>query len=62
MTIEELTSLPMADGVSVLPGEQVTYDGKRLTYVGMLASFPGIMVLRMTSGEWVNVHHLKCRL
>jgi len=61
MTIEELTSLPMADGVSVLPGEQVTYDGKRLTYVGMLAN-SGMMVLRMTSGERVNAHHLKCRL
>lgn len=62
MVVERVSSLPLADGVSVWPGEQVTYDGKLLTYVGMLANFPGMMVLQMTSGERVNVHHLKCRL
>lgn len=62
MTIEEVSSLPLADGVSVWPGEQVFYGQDLLTYVGMLVSSFGMMVLHTPSGEWVTLHHLQCRV
>jgi hypothetical protein len=62
MTIEEVSSLPLADGVSVWPGEQVFYKRELLTYVGMLAGALGIMMLHTPSGGWVTVHHLQCRV
>ena len=62
MNIEELTSPPMSDGVSVLPGEHVTYDGVLLTYLGTSATFLSMMVLRKDSGERILAHPSKCRL
>lgn len=62
MNIEELTSPQMSDGVSILPGEHVTYDGVRLTYLGTSAIFLSMMVLRKDSGERILAHPSKCRL
>ena len=62
MNIEELTSPPMSDGVSVLTGEHVTYDGVRLTYLGTSATFLSMMVLRKASGERILAHPSKCKL
>ncbi|CAN1528299.1 hypothetical protein MCELHM10_01317 [Paracoccaceae bacterium] len=61
MTIEEVSSLPLADGVSVWPGEQVSCEQGVLTYVGMLANSLGMIVLHTPSGERMTVHHLRCR-
>jgi hypothetical protein len=50
----------MADGVCAFPGETVTYEGRPMTYVGMLSNLPGMLVLQAPSGERVNAHHLNC--
>ena len=62
MNVEELTSPQMSDGVSILPGEHVTYDGARFTYLGASATFLSMMVLQKDSGERILAHPSKCRL
>ena len=61
VTIEPHSSLPLADGAAIWPGELVFHQGERLSYVGMLANTTGMMVLERPSGERIIVHHLSCR-
>lgn len=62
MTIEIVTSLPLFDGASVLPGEDLIHERKRFPYVGRLANASGVMVLRAPSGEQISAPHLACEL